>query len=156
MLQDVVGINTSHQGLSVRLLRSATLLGLLHLYRFIFVVGVLQVRTLTLVTLAMSMPRHSPCSPEGMGHACSASKASFVILPMYSTASQAHAYGSLQGPGGSTHMMTARGGRTSLLLHHSTQFSCRRCPSDQCTGRAGCCHGQKSLRCSGHRAGFVE
>lgn len=44
MPQDVVGINTSHQGLSVRLLRSASLLGLLHLYRFIFVVGVLQVR----------------------------------------------------------------------------------------------------------------
>ena len=38
-----MGINTSHKGLSVRLLRSASLLGLLHLYRFIFVVGVLQV-----------------------------------------------------------------------------------------------------------------
>ena len=43
LVQDVVGINTSHKGLSVRLLRSASLLGLLHLYRFIFVVGVLQV-----------------------------------------------------------------------------------------------------------------
>lgn len=42
--QDVVGINTDHRGVSVRLLRSASLLGLLHLYRFIFVVGVLQVR----------------------------------------------------------------------------------------------------------------
>ena len=39
-----MGINTSHKGLSVRLLRSASLLGLLHLYRFIFVVGVLQVK----------------------------------------------------------------------------------------------------------------
>ncbi len=39
-----MGINTSHKGLSVRLLRSASLLGLLHLYRFIFVVGMLQVR----------------------------------------------------------------------------------------------------------------
>ncbi len=39
----MVGINTDHKGLSVRLLRSASLLGLLHLYRFIFVVGVLQV-----------------------------------------------------------------------------------------------------------------
>ncbi len=46
-----MGINTSHKGLSVRLLRSASLLGLLHLYRFIFVVGVLQVSTgLTFLT----------------------------------------------------------------------------------------------------------
>lgn len=41
--QDVVGINTEHKGLSVRLLRSASLLGMMHLYRFGFVVGVLQV-----------------------------------------------------------------------------------------------------------------
>ena len=38
-----MGINTDHKGLSMRLLRSASLLGLLHLYRFIFIVGVLQV-----------------------------------------------------------------------------------------------------------------
>lgn len=44
VLQDVVGINTDHKGLSVRLLRSASLLGLLYLYRFGFVVGVLHVR----------------------------------------------------------------------------------------------------------------
>lgn len=41
--QDVVGINTEHKGLSVRLLRSASLLGMMHLYRFGFVVGILQV-----------------------------------------------------------------------------------------------------------------
>lgn len=42
-MQDVVGINTEHKGLSVRLLRSASLLGMLHLYRFGYVVGTLQV-----------------------------------------------------------------------------------------------------------------
>lgn len=48
-----MGINTSHKGLSVRLLRSASLLGLLHLYRFIFVVGVLQVEHCPLNTAAL-------------------------------------------------------------------------------------------------------
>ncbi|CAL8464921.1 g4456 [Coccomyxa elongata] len=41
-IEDVVGINTEHKGLSVRLLRSASLLGMLHLYRFGYVVGTLQ------------------------------------------------------------------------------------------------------------------
>ena len=52
-----MGINTSHKGLSVRLLRSASLLGLLHLYRFIFVVGVLQVRN----SLSIFWPQRRPC-----------------------------------------------------------------------------------------------
>jgi hypothetical protein len=43
LLQDVVGINTDHKGLSTRLLRSASLLGIMYLYRFGFVVGVLHV-----------------------------------------------------------------------------------------------------------------
>ena len=69
LLQDVVGINTSHKGLSVRLLRSASLLGLLHLYRFIFVVGMLQVRpTLLAPHLAVLMLQlaeaPAPCQPN--------------------------------------------------------------------------------------------
>lgn len=49
-MQDVVGINTEHKGLSVRLLRSASLLGMLHLYRFGYVVGILQVSILDILS----------------------------------------------------------------------------------------------------------
>ena len=65
-VQDVVGINTSHKGLSVRLLRSASLLGLLHLYRFIFVVGVLQV----LIAHPTQSQRHDKAMPAKLQGRC--------------------------------------------------------------------------------------